>query len=118
MIDGLLAGSITVQEFTGPRGKYFIKPFGKRICQPDKIGSGKGSDNGYRNDNRGNKRVQHLERGSQSRDNKSKLSYLARLNPDLTETFSGSPDSKTPNEEKIDLPTRVTNVMITTGQAY
>lgn len=118
MIDGLLAGSITVQEFTGPRGKYFIKPFGKRICQPDKIRSGKGSDNGYRNDNRGTNGSSTLSEAPNPAIIKANSPIWARLNPDLTETFSGSPDSKTPNEEKIDLPTRVTNVMITTGQAY
>ena len=42
----------------------------------------------------------------------------ARLNPDLMEVFSGSPDKSTPNEEKMALPIMVTSVMMMTGQAY
>lgn len=42
----------------------------------------------------------------------------ARLNPDLMEVFSGSPDKSTPNEEKMVLPIMVTSVMMMTGQAY
>ena len=42
----------------------------------------------------------------------------ARLNPDLIEVFSGSPDKSTPNEEKMALPIMVTRVMMITGQAY
>ena len=36
----------------------------------------------------------------------------ARLNPDLMEVFSGSPDKSTPNEEKMALPIMVTSVMM------
>ena len=42
----------------------------------------------------------------------------ARLNPDLMEVFSGSPDKSTPNEEKMALPIMVTSVMMMTGQVY
>ena len=39
----------------------------------------------------------------------------ARLNPDLMEVFSGSPDKSTPNEEKMALPIMVTSVMMMTS---
>lgn len=39
----------------------------------------------------------------------------AKLNPDLTEIFSGSPDNNTPNDEKMALPIIVTSVMMMTG---
>ena len=35
----------------------------------------------------------------------------ARLNPDLMEVFSGSPDKSTPNEEKMALPIMVTSIL-------
>ena len=40
----------------------------------------------------------------------------ARLNPDLMEVFSGSPDKSTPNEEKMALPIMVSSASLVSAR--